>query len=113
MQIHQARNNWRACPRAGCKGEIVVKKSKRGKVFYGCSEYPKCDAVYWDKPIAEACPQCQAPFVLEKYNAKKGEMVRYCQNEACDYKTGDTGPAPPPKTTGGQTRFASRAVNQD
>ncbi len=96
-----------ACPRA-CKGEIVVKKSKRGKVFYGCSEYPKCDAVYWDKPLAEACPQCQAPFVLEKYNAKKGEMVRYCQNEACDYKTGDTGPASPPKTTGGK-RASRRA----
>ena len=89
-----------ACPRPGCKGEIVVKKSKRGKVFYGCSEYPKCDAVFWDKPIAEACPQCQAPFVLEKYNAKKGEMVRYCQNEACDYKTGDTAAPAAPKTSG-------------
>src|SRR5207244_1740148 len=53
-----------ACPRAGCKGEIVVKKSKRGKVFYGCSEYPKCDAVYWDKPIAEACQpvRCRCDF---------------------------------------------------
>ncbi len=45
----------------GCKGEIVVKKSKRGKVFYGCSEYPKCDTVYWDKPVTEPCPQCNAP----------------------------------------------------
>ena len=76
-----------ACPRAGCKGEIVVKKSKRGKVFYGCSEYPNCDTVFWDKPVAEACPQCNKPFLLEKYNAKKEETIRYCSEEECDYKT--------------------------
>ncbi|MGE0128553.1 MAG: type I DNA topoisomerase [Blastocatellales bacterium] len=75
------------CPKAGCKGEIIVKKSRRGKVFYGCSEYPKCDAVFWDKPVAEACPQCNKPFLLEKYNAKKEETVRYCSEESCDYKT--------------------------
>lgn len=75
------------CPREDCKGEILVKKSKRGKYFYGCSEYPKCDMVFWDKPIAEACPQCNKPFLLEKYNAKKEETVRYCSNEGCDYKT--------------------------
>ncbi len=77
------------CPRPGCKGEIVVKKSKRGKVFYGCSEYPTCDAVFWDKPVAEACPQCQTPFMLEKYNAKKGETTKYCQAEGCGYKSGE------------------------
>ena len=74
-----------ACPKAGCKGEIVVKKSRRGKVFYGCSNYPKCDAVYWDKPVAEICPKCHAPFVLEKTTKKDGTF-RYCQNEGCDYK---------------------------
>lgn len=74
------------CPKAGCMGEIVVKKSRRGKVFYGCSEYPKCDTVFWDKPIAEACPQCNKPFTLEKYNAKKEETVRYCSDENCDFK---------------------------
>jgi len=69
-----------------CKtGEIAVKKSKRGKSFYGCTNYPKCDAVYWDKPISEPCPQCNAPFILEKYTKKEG-AVRYCQNEDCDYK---------------------------
>jgi DNA topoisomerase-1 len=84
-----------ACPRAGCKGEIVVKKSKRGKMFYGCSEYPKCDAVYWDKPVSEPCPQCHAPFVLEK-TTKKG-TTRSCANEECDYKT-DVLPDVPPTT---------------
>jgi len=75
-----------ACANEGCKGEIVVKKSKRGKIFYGCSEYPKCDAVFWDKPIAEPCPQCNKPFTLEKYNAKKEETIRYCSDEACGFR---------------------------
>lgn len=86
------------CVKAGCKGEIIVKKSRRGKVFYGCSEYPKCDAVFWDKPIAEPCPQCNKPFLLEKYNARKEETVRYCSEEGCDYKTVN-GEVPEPKKT--------------
>jgi DNA topoisomerase I len=76
------------CPRAGCKGEMLVKKSKRGKVFYGCSEYPKCDTVFWDKPVVEVCPECQNPMLLEKYNAKKDETVKYCPAEKCGYKSG-------------------------
>lgn len=73
-----------ACPK--CKdGEIAVKKSKRGKTFYGCTNYPKCDAVFWDKPIVEPCPKCSAPYVFEKTTKKEG-TIRYCNNEACDYK---------------------------
>jgi DNA topoisomerase I len=75
------------CSKPGCKGEMLVKKSRRGKIFYGCSEYPNCDAVFWDKPVAESCPQCGKPFLLEKYNAKKEETIRYCSDEGCDYKT--------------------------
>jgi DNA topoisomerase-1 len=73
-----------ACARPGCRGELLVKKSKRGKFFYGCSEYPKCDAVYWDKPIAESCPKCNAPFLLEK-TTKKG-TTRSCAREECDHR---------------------------
>jgi DNA topoisomerase I len=72
------------CPKCK-KGEIAVKKSRRGKAFYGCTNYPKCDEVYWDKPIVEPCPKCAAPFVFEKTTKKEG-TIRYCQNEACDYK---------------------------
>jgi len=75
-----------SCPRPGCKGEIVVKKSKRGKVFYGCSEYPNCNVVYWDKPVLETCPQCNAPFLLEKTTKKQGTF-RYCANEDCGYRS--------------------------
>ncbi|HEY8412694.1 MAG TPA: type I DNA topoisomerase, partial [Pyrinomonadaceae bacterium] len=75
-----------SCPRPGCKGEIVVKKSKRGKAFYGCSEYPNCNIVYWDKPVSDTCPQCNAPFLLEKTTKKQGTF-RYCANEECGYKS--------------------------
>ena len=75
-----------ACPKCAT-GEITVKKTRRGKAFYGCSNYPKCDAVYWDKPIPTPCPQCNAPFLLEKN--KKDDTLRYCQNEGCDYKIAD------------------------
>jgi DNA topoisomerase I len=71
------------CPTDG--GEIVVKKSRRGKVFYGCANYPKCDVVFWDKPVDQSCPQCNAPFLLEKTTKRDG-TVRYCKNEDCDYK---------------------------
>jgi DNA topoisomerase-1 len=80
-----------ACPRPGCKGELIVKHSKRGKIFYGCSEYPKCETVYWDKPVMEKCPQCGAPFLLEK-TTKKG-TTRRCVNEECGY-TSDLLPLP-------------------
>jgi DNA topoisomerase-1 len=72
------------CPKCG-EGEIVVKKSRRGKAFYGCSNYPKCDEVYWDKPVIDPCPQCGAPYLLEKTTKRDG-TVRYCKNEDCDYK---------------------------
>ncbi|HKZ77793.1 MAG TPA: type I DNA topoisomerase [Pyrinomonadaceae bacterium] len=80
------------CPRPGCKGELVVKKSKRGKAFYGCSTYPDCDRVYWDRPISERCPQCGAPFLLEKTTKKQGTF-RYCANEDCGYRQNQTTPA--------------------
>ena len=83
-----------ACPRPGCKGEVIVKRSKRGKVFYGCAEYPKCEIVYWDKPVLEKCPQCGAPFLLEK-TTKKG-TTRRCANEDCGFKS-DVQPPPTPE----------------
>ena len=79
-----------SCPRPDCSGELVVRKSKRGKAFYSCSQYPKCDVVYWDKPITETCPQCNAPFLLEKTTKKDGTF-RYCGNEGCGFRS--AGPA--------------------
>ncbi len=71
------------CPKDG--GDIAIKKSRRGKVFYGCVNYPKCDEVYWDKPVKETCPKCSSPILLEKTTKKDGTF-RYCKNEGCDYR---------------------------
>jgi DNA topoisomerase-1 len=73
------------CPKPGCGGELIERRSKRGKVFYGCLKYPDCDFVVWNKPVPEPCPQCGAPFLLEKATKREG-LVRYCNEEGCDYK---------------------------
>jgi DNA topoisomerase-1 len=73
------------CPKPGCGGELIERRSKRGKVFYGCLKYPDCDFVVWNKPVPEPCPQCGAPFLLEKSTKREG-LVRYCNEESCDYK---------------------------
>ena len=74
-----------ACPKPGCGGELIERRSKRGKVFYGCLKYPDCDFVLWNKPVPEPCPQCGAPFLLEKATKREG-LIRYCNEEACEYK---------------------------
>jgi DNA topoisomerase-1 len=72
-----------SCPE--CGGEIVVKKGKRGKSFYGCSNYPTCKFALWDKPIARDCPECGARFLLEK-TKKDGSRFLQCRNEECKHK---------------------------
>jgi DNA topoisomerase-1 len=73
------------CPKPGCGGELIERRSKRGKIFYGCLKYPDCDFVVWNKPVPEPCPQCGAPFLLEKSTKREG-LVRYCNEESCKYK---------------------------
>ncbi|HEY4180586.1 MAG TPA: type I DNA topoisomerase [Kofleriaceae bacterium] len=74
------------CPRPGCGGQIAEKRSRRGKPFYGCSNWAKtqCDFVAWDKPIPQPCPICAAKFVLRKEN-KRGITLRCME---CDWKQG-------------------------
>jgi len=74
------------CPK--CKeGQIIFKKSKRGKIFYGCSIYPKCDFAVWDKPFinkdgkSDFCPKCKSILV----ETKKG--IIKCSSKECDFKT--------------------------
>jgi DNA topoisomerase-1 len=81
-----------ACPKDADKGgEIVERKSKRGKVFFGCSNYPDCDFVLWNRPIAEPCPKCNAPFLTEKITKKHGRQL-ICNNEECDYSRAEERP---------------------
>jgi DNA topoisomerase-1 len=70
------------CPKDG--GDIAVRRSKkRGKAFYGCSNYPNCDFVVWDKPVAETCPECGYVGAEAKFTKTRGEYRRCikCANE--------------------------------
>jgi DNA topoisomerase-1 len=60
------------CPKNGCGGRVVEKVTRRRKIFYGCSKYPKCDFASWYKPVAHICPHCQNPFLHEKTSTKRG-----------------------------------------
>ena len=67
------------CPK--CKtGQVVAKKTRKGKIFYGCDNYPKCDFAAWDKPINEFCPKCNSILVQTKSGKVK------CSSKECDYK---------------------------
>jgi len=71
------------CPEKNCAGELVQKISKKGKVFFSCSTFPKCKFATWDKPIPKQCPRCGKPFLLEKKT--KEETVLQCMDNACGY----------------------------
>lgn len=72
------------CPMPGCNGEIVARKTKgRGKEFYGCSNYPKCNFITHFKPIDQYCPKC-GWFLVEKFDKKNG-TYKSCINPDCDY----------------------------
>ena len=73
-----------ACPQPDCRGELVERRSRRGRTFFGCSAYPTCTYVLWQRPVAEPCPQCGAPFLTER--AARGRHVRTCVREGCGYK---------------------------
>jgi DNA topoisomerase I len=73
-----------ACPEAGCVGQLVARRSRRGRVFYGCSVYPNCTFVMWQRPIPEACPKCGANFLTER--PIRGRVVRRCIRESCDFE---------------------------
>lgn len=68
------------CPK--CGKDIVVRKSRKGRIFYGCSGYPDCDQVFWNKPVNKKCPKCGSLLV-----EKKGKDTKYaCSNSECDYR---------------------------
>jgi DNA topoisomerase-1 len=74
-----------ACPRPGCGGYLTEKRSRRGKIFFGCSNYSKtkCDFVSWDRPLAKRCPQCDAAFVVQKVS-RAGVRLR-CLADGCGW----------------------------
>jgi DNA topoisomerase-1 len=73
------------CPEPGCDGEMVERRSKRGKVFYGCNKYPDCSFALWDKPVSVACPVCSAPFLVEKSTKRDGDFLA-CADKECGHR---------------------------
>lgn len=70
------------CPK--CKeGEIILRKSKKGRAFYGCSRYPECDFVEWNKPVEEVCPDCGS-YMVEKISKKTSKHI--CSNKECGFE---------------------------
>jgi DNA topoisomerase-1 len=69
------------CPK--CGAAIVVRKSKRGRKFYGCERYPECDFVSWDMPVKEKCPDCGS-FMVQKASKTSGSKI-VCSNKECGY----------------------------
>lgn len=68
------------CPK--CNGDVIVKHTKKKRVFYGCSNYPDCDFVSWNEPVNERCPQCGG--ILFKKKGKKPKL--YCATEGCGFE---------------------------
>ena len=69
------------CPKCG-EGDVIQRKSKYGKIFYGCSKYPDCDFVSWNEPVAKKCPDCGA-YLVKKITKKEAKLV--CSNNSCSY----------------------------
>lgn len=73
-----------ACPQEGCSGQLVVRRTRKGKTFYGCSSYPECDFAVWDEPVQTPCPVCQFP-VMTRRSTKRGDVLT-CANKECGHK---------------------------
>jgi len=64
------------CPQKDCGGDVIERRSRRGKSFYGCSNYPNCDFVNWNKPVNKSCPECNNNYMVEKYTKAKGNFLQ-------------------------------------
>ena len=82
------------CPKCGNK--ILERKSRTGKIFYGCEKYPECDFASWDKPTGKVCEKCGSYMIVKKYQRGGKE---YCSNEACELSA----PKPKAKSTSKST----------
>ena len=64
-----------SCPKEGCEGHLTEKRTRRGRIFYGCSAYPDCDFALWNKPVVQKCESCGFPVMVEKSTKARGEFL--------------------------------------
>lgn len=75
------------CPKCH-KAKILQRKSRKGKIFFSCGNYPKCDYALWNEPIAKACPQCAWPILTVKESKRSGKQI-ICPKEGCGYSSNE------------------------
>lgn len=75
------------CPKCN-HAKILQRKSRKGKIFYSCGDYPKCDYALWNEPVNKACPKCAWPILTVKENKKIGRSI-LCPHEGCGYTEKD------------------------
>ena len=80
----EAREIGLLCPDCG-QGQVVERKGRWGRSFYGCKRYPDCKFTAYHRPVSEACPDCGRAYLLEKETKKEGKVI-FCGNEACHYQ---------------------------
>ena len=81
--LEQPTNTGVTCPKC-VKGEILVRKSRRGKIFYSCSDYPDCDYALWNEPLQEECPDCRWPILTVKTTKSRG-VEKVCPQKECNF----------------------------
>ncbi|MGD9401755.1 MAG: type I DNA topoisomerase [bacterium] len=71
------------CPVEGCDGELKEKRTKKGRVFYGCDKFPKCKFATWDKPVERTCPECSYGILVQKTAGNKAGRLKCprCKHE--------------------------------
>ena len=72
------------CPLEGCPGDLVVRRTRKGRTFYGCSAYPDCSFAVWDEPAATPCPACEFPVMTRK-TTKQGDVM-VCGDKECGHR---------------------------
>ncbi len=80
------------CPEQDCDGDLVQKRTKKGRMFYACNRYPKCEFSLWSRPVNKPCPLCKAPFLIEKARKQADPQV-LCRDTACGYTEPEAVPA--------------------
>ncbi len=83
------------CPMPDCNGTVVQRRSRYGKMFYGCDQYPNCEFAAWDLPVKETCPKCGNPFLVKKDYKRKGPTIK-CPIKECNYSRPDENPTETP-----------------
>lgn len=82
--LHPPEDTGVQCPQCH-QGQLVKRRSRRGKYFYSCERYPDCKYAVWNPPVAEACPKCQWPILTHKETKRYGQQ-KVCPQKECGYK---------------------------